>query len=1045
MVCGALIRSHKIFECDDEWIAKCVEFLLKSARLKKFQHSLAFTFLSEMVKQLKKSQIKHLIWAQMENELAVPLSKHNRDSIFFCLTLQEAHSSISNKLFASTFIGNEGVLSQSNANNLIEILWSGTSLMTINHPVYEIFSRSLANSTNLLKFWSKIDKHLVNVTKINEIITIRVLNGILKCSTRKPEEIAPILSNNLIQMIINRYSNLKQKNGEIFIEFYKEMFSNMTNYLKKAIELGYGCLSFIKKLILHPGQLNFDRTTSTDLIYSTIMLFNVDELKEFVDLLKSIIVGELEKGNGEKWLNAEKLFAAQTIAKLMMHKLIVNDVEWKQELLIFLFKLGFCKTTNGDQLTTKADKDIGSNIFKPVFNRGLDSKHQSTTAERDILINLIKNIDEMLNSKHSMQYLKTPLSDDGFKAWKEMYEIVNRAGSKKTSKRNIELVINIILLHMGLQLFNEEALAISAIDELKSCIERVSSKKSEDEPDWIEVVTDLILHLLSYNSGLLRNVVVKVFASLCSLLTISSIHQILSVLDMTEGYNPLTDVAQEEDSDSDNDNNESESEDDENDNTDSDEEVESEDNSLMDDEGTVTSQLRLAVTNALGTAGADTDVESVDLDDMDENEAKRLDDALSQAFKQYAEKRRSKKPTKKERIALTSATHFRVRVLDLIDIYIKTEPKLSFLLEILIVLLDLLNNSAKDGGPVFQRTQQLLNKLTNVKVNDNVDDVTDAQIIEIFKQIISKKFTVVALSKRNEFLPKCCNFLIINSEIISKSTSQDSSLIDILKENLSEFINNRNSTMPLNVFSSLFQLQYDGIWSLCKILTKELNNKIRSMRCSQILGLLKSIYKNHRFLLNDIDQSKQKLNKIENKIVTFITKQSNETTITQKVFGELLETLITMHKTHRFLKAFAPQYDFKSIIDQIQLIRQNLNLDSSKNIYKKFCNQNNLEILENKVQANGTQSDSESDVENNDNIDESEKINSEDSKKGSKAEGKKRKKIAKNKIRAKKMKKELRLKASSDGMHNELEFSKYANINGNESTEIVSPKKKKKN
>lgn len=1029
--------------------------LVKTSRVKKFQHSLSFSFLTEMVKSLKKSQIKHIIWAQLESDLSKPWNKQTRDSLMFFLTLQEFHPSIANKILGSTCIGNEGVITAVNANHLIEIIWSGTSIMTINHPIYELFPRFLADSSVLNKIWSKIDIKLESLTKMNEIITVRVVSGIFKATNKKPNELTSIISNNFIQMIINRYSNLKQKNTEVFLEFYKEMFQNISSFLKKSLEAGHPCLEFLKLWILHPGQLTFDRLTSSDLVNSTLLALSENELKEFVEILKNIAVGVLEKGNGEKWLNTEKTFAAQTIAKLLSQKSVSAATEWKQEQLVFLFNLGFFKTSNGVNLVTKTEKDCGSNSFKSSFYRGLDLKHRNLNDERDALLQIVEHINTSLNSKHGLQYLRSPLSEDGFKAWKEMYETVNQGESKKSKRKNIQLVINIILLHMGLQLFNDEKMAKSAIDELKSCVERISAKKREDEPEWIEVVTDLFLHLLSYNSGLLRNVVVKVFPSLCPLLTISSLNQILSVLDMTEGYNPLTDVeTQEEDGDDDDDNDnkdeksddEAESENEDKDDSESDDDDnESEDNSLMDDEGTVSTQLRTAISTALGTMGPDTDAESIDLDDMDDEEAKRLDDALAQAFKQYSEKRRSKKPSKKERIALTSASHFRVRVLDLIDIYIKTNPKLSFLTEILMRLFELLNDSAKDGGPVFQRTQQLLNKLTIVKP-ENIEDVTDEQICEIFRNLVTKKFTVTALTKRNEFLPKCCNFIINCSEILSKESGQESVIIEVIKEHLTEFINNRYSLMPLNVFTSIFQLQWNGIWDLCKILLKELNNKIRAMRCSQILGLFRTLYKNHRFLLQNVEISQKKLEKIENKIVGFITNQVTETTITQKVFGELLETIMTLNKSYRYLKQFEIHYDITTITENVQTIRQNLHLDSARTSYKKFCNQNSLKVIENKPQENGKQDDIASSDNDDGVVDEDgTKVILQNGKDSSES-GNKRKRISKNKIKSKKLKKELRLKASSEGVQDKLAYSKLKNVNVGESVESdgVSTEKKKK-
>jgi hypothetical protein len=92
--------------------------------------------------------------------------------------------------------------------------------------------------------------------------------------------------------------------------------------------------------------------------------------------------------------------------------------------------------------------------------------------------------------------------------------------------------------------------------------------------------------------------------------------------------------------------------------------------------------------------------ESVDIDDMDEEEGKRLNKALSEAFsmlKGSKTNKRSKKQLNDDRILM----HFRIRAIDLLEIYLKsehvgTEASLSTYIDIMLVLFSLLEFCIRD-------------------------------------------------------------------------------------------------------------------------------------------------------------------------------------------------------------------------------------------------------------------------------------------------------------------------------------------------------------
>lgn len=68
--------------------------------------------------------------------------------------------------------------------------------------------------------------------------------------------------------------------------------------------------------------------------------------------------------------------------------------------------------------------------------------------------------------------------------------------------------------------------------ELQNCYEHhINDKENEeeDEPNWVEVVVELMLSLLAKESYLLRQLISRIFSHLCSEMTPQASHQILQV------------------------------------------------------------------------------------------------------------------------------------------------------------------------------------------------------------------------------------------------------------------------------------------------------------------------------------------------------------------------------------------------------------------------------------------------------------------------------------------------------------------------------------
>lgn len=124
---------------------------------------------------------------------------------------------------------------------------------------------------------------------------------------------------------------------------------------------------------------------------------------------------------------------------------------------------------------------------------------------------------------------------------------------------------------------------------------------------------------------------------------------------------------------------------------------------------------------------------------MDEEEGKRIDKALAEAFRSI--KGASSKKSKSQSKADKTLTHFRVRVLDLIETYVDSEhASLEATLEIMVPLLQTLEFSIKEQyqQPLERRLRGCLNKLTKMKKFANTQNVTEESLVELLKSFLDK-------------------------------------------------------------------------------------------------------------------------------------------------------------------------------------------------------------------------------------------------------------------------------------------------------------------
>ncbi|GJJ69193.1 DNA polymerase phi [Entomortierella parvispora] len=339
----------------------------------------------------------------------------------------------------------------------------------------------------------------------------------------------------------------------------------------------------------------------------------------------------------------------------------------------------------------------------------------------------------------------TVLSDEAAKAKKTALSLVTKIQekSKKASKelRSQYKAFELLFVQMILQLNVEAEDSTNILGELHDCYDKVfaagskkangkkaSSKDEEDEEELqpVEVIIDILLSFLIKPSALLRHVSEQVFVIFCDKMTKTGLELMLSTLQTKDNKDDMFGEEEDEDAEADAHN---QSDDDEDSDSEGDDSSDVEMDDVEEEEQEVDAELRRKIAEALKVKDPkEDDAESSEEELLDDDQMTMFDEKLEEIFRQKKLAKSQQKDAKQTLI------HFKNKVLDLLELYIKKQPSNELVLEMIVPLLSLVLIPSASNKPVHDKVSSLLHtKLAKIK--DYPRECDDEHVFEILSQV----------------------------------------------------------------------------------------------------------------------------------------------------------------------------------------------------------------------------------------------------------------------------------------------------------------------
>ncbi|KAF9500999.1 hypothetical protein BDN71DRAFT_1381267 [Pleurotus eryngii] len=338
-------------------------------------------------------------------------------------------------------------------------------------------------------------------------------------------------------------------------------------------------------------------------------------------------------------------------------------------------------------------------------------------------------------------------------------------------------------------------------DTLSTCIEGITKmfpekkkklkkdKVETTDPEPIDILVDVIIGFMERSTNYLRTVGSQVFGLLSESVTSTTVDLILTQLERRDPA-PVDDEDDEEDE-------EDEEEDEEDEGVDGEvstkEDQSEEEDGDGDEEEEEDLETRRKIEDALRANGL-ADDEDDDDDLMDDDQMMAVDEQLAEIFRSRANEKHGKDTN-----AQREATHFKNRVLDLVEMFIKKQPSSHLVLHFILPLVDLVAGCGSDEQQLADKARGILQsrigKAKELPLEPNVKNISNA---------LSELHTRARKPRYSSLLAALSQCSLYASKILIIADSE-ASVLKEYKASLTDFMTRKGSAFNPAFFQDFIQ------------------------------------------------------------------------------------------------------------------------------------------------------------------------------------------------------------------------------------------------
>ncbi|XP_046864871.1 rDNA transcriptional regulator pol5-like isoform X2 [Xenia sp. Carnegie-2017] len=885
-VCLAKNQKNERIELSS--INLIIENLKELSTKKSYLQETCYKAIVDLVSMLQFSDFHQHILPILENDLKCKWERYSPDCLFLVLTLLRLFKhELKGKYFKKSWT-NPNFDSKESYPILAKILQNSHNAHPRVHIVWqEVFSFMLmSEKADFKKFWLiVVDENLFQSSHERKFLGFKLL-----------EKVLPMLSVDQVEIVFSP-------------QLMRCLFNSLahdTNYLYPATKqmmesIGSGIIqqekqelisAVVMQLLTRNGNICFDAITKTKTVENLIPKLRLEDLPDLISCLKEMfvttdkILEDTEDSGTQLLMEKKREGVLNLFSSLIRCKQLNHTKSWVLDVVYFVFENAYFVKLSSTPLSPRT-RVLCQQRFKAILGELASLPQNNTEAilygkisestvqgkrhgyaddGRLWISHIMQHAKELIQNRTSAISVEIPWDNEAHKVFKKTLKIVKKLEKKTNDLSPEENAFILMFLYVGVELFVDVKQAKEILEDLFHCYENVTTKTStdsqeENEPHWMDVVTEILLSLITESSNFRRQVVDQVFNIIVPHLTSSSLKIILEAVHPRSGLYEDTELHSEENEDFEQEKQLQEESDDDSESDDlSDDDIDD------DAKDPVDPLLKIDLQAALGNAAVnekdgDSDESGQSESDLDDDDMMQLDEALSEIFKQRL---RTKHDKKKVEDARKTLLHFKLRVLDLVEILVKKRPKDEIILELIQPLLEVIHVclADRDSKTLGERAKGIFkNKLCSIKKAPHLSSSYIENVhmnIEFLLEQAKKAPSVTMVT----LLSSGCLFLIRqlrgNEEANcsnGKKTKQNSDerlseskhinsarVIKAYGEALEDFMLHRSTNLHPVIFQELVSRFPDIGWGLAEDLvtyiTKGINNFRKIQACAMLSQLI---------------------------------------------------------------------------------------------------------------------------------------------------------------------------------------------------------------